>query len=217
MYQAHRWWFPDQDTHFAEMLTKNIAKGGAAVYQEPVRRASIRYCKDRDVALDIGANVGLWTRDLCQYFQRVIAVEPVADFRDCLVKNVPTSNLKIYDCALGAENSMIDMIITPKNTGHSHVDANSFGQGKIQMNTLDSMNLPPTNYIKLDCEGYEYNIILGGKNYINSCKPIIVIEQKFHKDTGIVDNGEAVELLKSWGAKLLQQKKHDLIMGWEHV
>ena len=56
--------------------------------------------------------------------------------------------------------------------------------------------------------------ILGGENYLKSCKPVIVVEQKFHKDTGITDNGEAVELLKSWGAKLLQQKKHDLIMGW---
>jgi hypothetical protein len=41
-----------------------------------------------------------------------------------------------------------------------------------------------------------------------------VVEQKFHKDTGIVDNGEAVDLLQSWGMKLLQKKNHDLIMGW---
>jgi hypothetical protein len=26
MYQSHRWWFPDQDTHFAKMLSKNIEK-----------------------------------------------------------------------------------------------------------------------------------------------------------------------------------------------
>jgi len=214
MYQSHRWWFPDQDTHFAKMLDRNIEKGGQAVYQEPVRRASIPYCKKHDVALDIGANIGLWARDLCQFFQRVHAIEPVADFRDCLIKNVPATNLKIYDCALGAENSMIDMIVVPENTGHSHVDTESFGQGKIQMRTLDSMDLPPADYIKLDCEGYEYNIILGGENYIKSCKPVIVVEQKFHKDTGTSDNGEAVELLISWGAKLLQQKKHDLIMGW---
>jgi FkbM family methyltransferase len=214
MYQSHRWWFPDQDTHFAEMLAKNIAKGGGPVYQEPVRRASITHCKKHDVAIDIGANVGLWTRDLCQHFQQVHAVEPVADFRACLAKNVPATNLKIHDCALGAENSLIDMIITADNTGHSHVDPASFGQGKIQMKTLDSMGLPPTDYIKIDCEGYEYNILVGGENYIKSCKPIVVVEQKFHKDTGITDNGEAVELLKSWGAKLLQQKKHDLIMGW---
>ena len=115
---------------------------------------------------------------------------------------------------MGVENSMIDMIITPGNTGHSHVDPASFGQGKIQMKTLDSMDLPVTDYIKIDCEGYEYNIIVGGENYIKTCRPVIVVEQKFHKDTGIVDNGEAVELLKSWGARLLRQVKHDLIMGW---
>lgn len=214
MYQAHGWWFPDQDTHFAEMLDKNIAKGGQAVYQEPVRRASVAHCKKHHVAIDIGANVGLWTRDLCQLFQQVHAIEPVADFRDCLRENVPATNLTIHDCALGAEASMINMIITPNNTGHSHVDPHSLGQGKTQMKTLDSMGLPATDYIKIDCEGYEYKIILGGKNYIKSCRPVIVVEQKFHKDTGIVDNGEAIDLLTSWGMRLLQKKNHDLIMGW---
>jgi FkbM family methyltransferase len=214
MYQAHRWWFPDQDTHFAEMLTKNIDKGGLAVYQEPVRRASIKYCRDRDVALDIGANVGLWTRDLCQYFQRVIAIEPVADFRECLVKNVPTTNLKIYDCALGAEASMIDMIITPENTGHSHVDPASFGQGKIKMQTLDDLNLSKFDYVKLDCEGYEFNIVRGGENCLKEYRPVIVVEQKFHKDTGITDNGETVALLQSWGARIVEQVRNDVIMGW---
>ena len=214
MYQSHGWWFPDQDKHFAKMLSRNIAKGGQAVYQEPVRRASIPYCTKHDVAIDIGANVGLWTRDLCQFFQQVHAIEPVADFRACLSKNVPATNLTMHDCALGAENSMIDMIITPENTGHSHVDPSSFGLGKIQMKTLDSMSLPTADYIKIDCEGYEHNIILGGQNYIKACKPVIVVEQKFHKDTGIVDNGEAVELLLSWGAQVLRQVKHDLIMGW---
>jgi FkbM family methyltransferase len=214
MYQAHRWWFPDQDTHFAEMLTKNITKGGSAVYQEPVRRASIKYCKNRDVAIDIGANVGLWTRDLCQYFQQVIAVEPVADFRNCLIKNVPASHLKIYECALGAETSMIDMVITPKNTGHSHVDPASFGQGKIKMQTLDSLNLPRFDYVKLDCEGYEFNIVRGGEHCLKEYHPVIVVEQKFHKDTGITDNGETVALLQSWGARIVEQVRNDVIMAW---
>ncbi len=122
--------------------------------------------------------------------------------------------MTLHDCALGKECTRVDMIITEGNTGHSHVDSSSFGQGQIEMRTLDTMNLPLANYIKLDCEGYEHNIVLGGEHYIKACRPIIVVEQKFHKDTGIVDNGETVELLKTWGAKLLQQVKHDLIMGW---
>ena len=217
MYQSHSWWFPDQDTHFAQMLNKNIAKGKQPVYQEPVRRSSIDYClrnKKTQVAIDIGANVGLWTRDLCRYFDQVHAVEPVEIFRDCLIKNVTAPNLKIYDCALGAENSSIDMIITSGNTGHTHVDRTSMGQGQIPMRTLDSMNFPPADYVKLDCEGYEYQIVKGGENYIKQCHPIIVVEQKFHQDTGTVDHGETVDLLKLWGAKQLHKVNNDLIMGW---
>ena len=76
MYNAHGWWFPDQDTHFAGMLAKNIQKGGGPVYQQPVRQASIAHCATRKLALDIGANVGLWSRELCQHFEHVIAFEP---------------------------------------------------------------------------------------------------------------------------------------------
>ena len=54
MYQSHGWWFPDEDTHFAEMLDKNVAKGNRPVYQEPVRRRSLQHCGQRGLALDIG-------------------------------------------------------------------------------------------------------------------------------------------------------------------
>jgi hypothetical protein len=76
------------------------------------------------------------------------------------------------------------------------------------------MGLPAADYIKLDCEGYEYKIIVGAELYIKSCRPVIVVEQKFHKDTGIVDNGEAVDLLQSWGARELDRVRNDIILGW---
>lgn len=214
MYRSHGWWFPDQDTHFAAMLAKNIAKGGGAVYQEPVRRASIAACKNKSVALDIGANVGLWTRDLCEKFNQVIAFEPVEDFRACLKNNVTANNLFVETCAVGAQDTWIDMIITLENTGHSHVNPHSIGQGKIRMNKLDSMNLPKFDYVKIDCEGYEFNILMGGENYIKEYKPIIVVEQKFHNDTGIIDNGESIDLLKQWGARVINKIRNDIIIGW---
>ena len=46
MYQAHGWWFADQDTHFAHMIDKNIKKGGPPTYQEPVRHKSLGFVKD---------------------------------------------------------------------------------------------------------------------------------------------------------------------------
>jgi len=86
MYESHGWWFPDTETHFPQMLNKSISKGGPAEYQQPVRLKSLQYLKQCRTALDIGANVGLWSRDLVQHFNKVIAFEPVAMFRECLKK-----------------------------------------------------------------------------------------------------------------------------------
>jgi FkbM family methyltransferase len=214
MYQKHGFWFPDYDTHFAEMLDKNIAKGKEPVYQEPVRKKSFEFVANKGVALDIGANVGLWTSDISKEFRKVIAYEPVADFRKCLQRNVSLENVNIEACALGNENTFIDMIITEENTGHSHVNPESKGSGKIPMYRLDDLELREVDYIKIDCEGYEYNILLGAEQTIKKFKPVIVIEQKFHKDVGIKDEGQAYDLLIGWGMRELARVRNDVILGF---
>ena len=214
MYQSHNWWFPNQDTHFAGMLNKNIKKGGGPVYQEPVRKVSIDLCTRKGLALDIGANVGLWSRDLCENFDQVIAFEPVADFRDCLLKNVTAANFEVRACALGESDTQINMIITAENTGHSHVDTASIGTGSIPMYRLDSLNLPQIDYIKIDCEGYENTILRGAKETILKYKPIMVVEHKKHKDVGHTDTAQALDTLVSWGAQILTSVKNDYVLGW---
>lgn len=216
MYQRHGWWFPDEDTHFSEMLDKNIAKGNLPVYQQPVRDRSLKFVENFGVALDIGANVGLWSRDLCSRFSRVIAFEPVPQFRECLIKNVPTENLDVRACALGEQDTTIDMIVTEGNTGHSHVDADSTGTGSIPMYRLDSLGFDRIDYCKIDCEGYELIILRGGEQTFRKHKPIMVVEQKLHKDTGITEATQfgAVDLLKTWGARELARVNHDVILGW---
>jgi len=214
MYQKHGWYFPDQDQHFVEMLDKNITKGRQPVYQEPIRQASIRLTDQRRVALDIGANIGLWSRDLTQSFEHVIAFEPVAAFVECLRLNAPAENLEIKTCALGAENNNIDMIITEYNTGHSHVNVDTIGQGSIPMITLDSLELEIVDYVKIDCEGYENQILLGAQQTLQRCRPRIVIEDKKHADVGHTDTMSAFDTLQSWGARVLHTVRNDHVMGW---
>ncbi len=216
MYQAHGWWFPDQDTHFAEMLAKNVAKGRPPVYQEPVRRTSINLCKRKNLALDIGANVGLWSRDLCQNFSHVIAFEPIEQFRQCLLKNVTSSNLEIKSMALGDVDTTVNMIITPHNTGHTHVDTASMGQGTVPMFQLDSLSITDVDYIKIDCEGFENKILQGAKQTICRYRPIMVIEDKKHQDVGHNDTSSALVTLLSWGARVLKQVNNDIVLGWHN-
>ena len=214
MYQAHGWWFPDQDTHFAGMLKKSIQKGGGPVYQQSVRQQSIDLTPSRTLALDIGANVGLWSRDLTKAFAHVISFEPVSDFRDCLVKNVPASNLEVRGCALGEEDTFINMIITVENTGHSHVDTSTMGHGTTPMYRLDSLELPKIDYIKIDCEGYENTILRGARQTIMRDRPVMVVEHKRHKDVGHDDVDQALNTLIGWGAHIITNVRNDYILGW---
>lgn len=216
MYQAHGWFFADQDTHFAHMIDKNIKKGGPPAYQEPVRQKSLQFVNDFGVAVDIGANVGLWSRDLVTKFARVIAVEPVSEFQECLKRNVPMENLEVWPLALGTEDTTIDMIITEGNTGHSHINKDTIGNGKVEMKRLDSLWFDRIDYMKIDCEGYEMQILQGGANTIQTHQPVIVVEQKLHTDTGITKETQysCVDLLKSWGAKELGRVRNDCILGW---
>ena len=216
MYQAHGWFFADQDTHFSHMIEKNIKKGGPAAYQEPVRKKSLEFVSDYGVAVDIGANVGLWSRDLAIKFARVIAIEPVVEFQECLRRNVPMENIEIWPFALGTEDTTIDMIITEGNTGHSHINKDSVGSGKVEMKRLDSLDFDRIDYMKIDCEGYEMQILKGGENTLRTHQPIIVVEQKLHTDTGITKETQygCVDLLKSWGARELGRVRNDCILGW---
>ena len=215
MYESHGWWFPDTEDHFPKMLNKSISKGGPAEYQRQVRNRSLTYIKQHRVALDIGANVGLWSRDLVNRFDTVVAFEPVDIFRDCLVKNVTKSNLQIETCALGNENTTATMTITEGNTGHTHVNPSSIGNGNIQVRRLDDLAMINVDYIKMDCEGFEYRVLQGAEQTIKQWRPIVVVEQKPH-DMYSQDYGQfaAIELLESFGMKKLDQVKDDWIMGW---
>ena len=216
MKQHLGWYFPDAETHFIKMLDKSVAKGGPARYQYQVRDRSLKFCKNFRTAIDIGANVGLWSRDLVQHFGNVIAFEPVEIFRECLIANISSWNLQIQDVALGDVASTVNMIITEDNMGHTHVDPTSYGTGDTQICKLDQFNYQEVDYIKLDCEGFEYRVLLGGEQTIKSNRPIVVVEQKPH-DAYSTEYGQhaAIALLESWGMVRLDQVKDDWIMGWQ--
>ena len=44
--------------------------------------------------------------------------------------------------------------------------------------TLDSFNFKQIDYIKVDAEGYEYNIVQGARDTIERCKPFLHLEMK---------------------------------------
>jgi hypothetical protein len=74
------WYLPDEDVAFEKFLDQNQN------YQFIHRLKSLQFVDSFSVAIDIGACVGFWTKDLCKIFKEVICFEPYNFSADCLEK-----------------------------------------------------------------------------------------------------------------------------------
>lgn len=213
MKQELDWWFPDDETHLPDVMRRQARVCGIPGYQVRSRNRSLwNMPPDRlRHAIDVGANVGLWARDLCDRFGMVTAFEPMAEFRECLTLNVRRDNLRIESVALGPRNGTCDMVRVAGNAGHTHVDPDT-ATGAWPMRTLDSYEYQQVDFIKIDCEGYEYDVILGGEQTIRRCRPRICVEQKPHLIHGA--QYRARDLLVSWGMTALPHHGDDWVFQW---
>jgi FkbM family methyltransferase len=196
------------------MLDKSLKNDGVVRYQWRARELAIAESTSRRICIDIGANVGLWSCELVEHFDQVIAFEPVEEFRKCFERNVKKSNYIMHPCALGREESFINMNIVEGNTGHSHIDTNSIGQGTIPLKTLDSFNFDNIDMIKIDVEGFEEEILAGAEQTILQNKPILAIEQQKHEYKDAMIELPSVRMLEAWGYKVVGQVKKDWVMKW---
>jgi FkbM family methyltransferase len=212
MKQTHGFWFPDYDTHFPRLLAKSLKNDGVARYQWRARDAAVAACEQKRICIDIGANVGLWSCDLVKHFDQVIAFEPVQEFIDCFEKNVVATNYTMHRMALGRTESFINMNIVQGNTGHSHINKESFGQGSIPLKTLDSFNFTNVDMIKIDVEGFEEEILAGAMETIKLNKPILVIEQQKHEYQDDMIDTPAIKILQSWGYNVVTQINKDWVL-----
>lgn len=203
---VHNYWMPTSDDHFERLINKRIKKGGPPEYQDDVRDEAYKYVTDFNIAIDVGANVGLWAKPLSQKFNRVFAYEPLEQVYICLERNVNPSKVYINKFALGSTNNKVNMVYDHINTGGSYVS--EVGTGSIDIKRMDDLNLPKFGLLKIDCERHELEVLKGAMDTILKYKPIIICEQQ-------ADTDECAGLfLKSFGAKEITNVRKDYIFGW---
>jgi FkbM family methyltransferase len=211
-------WFPDHETHLPDWMAKaGEIIDGRGTYQIKKLRTAVGLCKQRRVAVDVGGHVGLWSMQLVKLFDRVHAFEPVAAHQECFVKNVVEHGVGdpiLHECALGEREGMISIFTEKGSSGNSHIDINAKGNYNIPMKTLDSLALEEVDFMKLDTEGYEENILRGAIETIKRCRPVIIVEQKrdmAEARFGLRPRG-AVTFLESLGYKMVKEMSGDYIM-----
>tara|TARA_Y100000593_G_scaffold57085_1_gene106327 strand:+ start:767 stop:1390 length:624 start_codon:yes stop_codon:yes gene_type:complete len=169
MKQVKGWWLPDTDTDFDRWILDGE-------YQKHQRDTILKFINRTGNAIDIGAHVGFWLKDMCNHFDYVYAFEPIEEVRHCLSRNVTAMNYKTYSFGLGAKNDVINVNYNPTETGNTH--ASKDGNQTITIRKLDDMNLPKIDYIKVDTEGFEIEVLKGGENMIKEYKPFVHVEVK---------------------------------------
>jgi|TARA_B110000902_G_scaffold193433_1_gene219193 FkbM family methyltransferase len=133
-----------------------------------------------NLCLDIGAHVGIWTKRLSRDFSQVICFEPLQKHIECHKKNCENlSNVTLYACALSDVETNSVMSTRDFNSGMSSLLNKKFKDKDeviVKTKTLDSFNLPKVDFMKIDVEGYEAQVLSGAKETITKWKPKIYIE-----------------------------------------
>lgn len=178
MTRHHGWAFPDADRLMAAELT------AAGTYQQAHLDAALRWVTQHGTAIDGGAHVGTWSRQLALVFSQVIAFEPAPDTFACLVENMAAHggrNVTCYEAALGAHPGRVRMALDAKNAARGNTGARHTVEGDdVVMLPLDSLDLNDVGFLKLDVEGSEPMALMGARDTLARCRPVVLVEDKGH-------------------------------------
>lgn len=141
---------------------------------------------EKDIVLEIGANIGVLTVPLARRVKRVIAFEPQPESHALLVKNLQINeidNVEVYKYAIGAADDVVSMPTLLELDEFDGVIGDyggpevGFGSLQVEQRKLDSFfDLPKISFIKMDCEGSELSVLIGGEKLINRDRPILYPE-----------------------------------------
>lgn len=183
-------------------------------YQGNRLMRALPFCRHRRVALDIGAHIGLWSVQLVEHFGTVVAFEPHPDSFAALAENVAGKGVALHNCALGEGPAGVAWMTSIGLGAHIAPAGADVPTIEVEVTSLDAIELPPIDFIKIDVEGFETYVLRGGERTIRRDRPVIVIEQKHEHRYGF-DDQAAVKLLKKWGAVVEWRIKNDFCLRWK--
>ena len=135
------------------------------------------------VVYDIGANVGyfsLLAAVLVGKNGQVVAFEPLPRNIDYLKKHVSLNkfeNVTIFEAAVSDHNGEAAFDLGP-STAMGHIAEK--GSIKVRLVALDSLlasgDLKPPDYMKIDVEGAEYEVLRGAARLIKEYQPILFLD-----------------------------------------
>jgi FkbM family methyltransferase len=151
----------------------------------------IKELKQDMVCLDLGSNIGYYAvieSNIVGQSGKIFAIEPSPVNFPILkvnLENQKKNNFSTHNIAIGDKNEDMEFIISSKSNW-SKIRMNNEKINpedkiiKIPVKTLDSFvqenDIKKIDILRMDVEGFEYNIILGANKILEKFKPKIFVE-----------------------------------------
>ena len=160
--------------------------------------------KEKDVVLDIGAQVGIFSIYASKYAKKgkVYAFEPVKDNFTQLKENIALNknkNIIPLNLAVSSKNEKKTIFLSDDNTGGHSLYKELVNSSKkiiveaISLNYFfNKYNLRKVDFLKLDCEGAEYDILFNVTKA--NLRKVRQISLEYHN----IDKNKNVEKMKEF-------------------
>jgi FkbM family methyltransferase len=143
-----------------------------------------QYLTKEMVVVDVGANTGMYSYHWSNYCKQVHAFEAVLPVYFQLHRvSVARNNIETYNVALGKNvTSDTKFYIDGARLSNSGLSdglkgkVKSQGFVKVKQSTLDSYDLEKVDFIKIDTEGNELDVICGAESTIRKFRPLCMVE-----------------------------------------
>ncbi len=176
----------------------------------------LNYLGKSEAIFDIGANIGqtalnmLKTQKSKGLNATVYAFEPYPRTFHKLETNISlneNSNIKAYNLGLSTEKGMLHMMQhSPFNSGGFRMTDESTNAISVPVISLDEFisenHIPKVDFIKIDVEGFELQVLKGAEETIKHFKPILIFEY-------------SVENIQSQGGNIRDTLTHLLNLNYQ--
>jgi FkbM family methyltransferase len=149
-----------------------------------------RHARPGSTAIDVGANVGVYTVTLARAVGPaggVLAFEPFPETVRRLEENVRLNglaNVAVHSKAVAAEPGEVELRLGSDPGFHSTATvAERRGSGaslRVLATTLDeeweAAGRPPLSFVKIDTEGAEEAVVLGARDLLREQRPVVLAE-----------------------------------------
>jgi len=185
--------FPRAETRFGPMFTlqgDTVIGRSLRLYGEFAGDevdSILALTRPGDHVLDLGANIGFHTLALARTVGpggRVTAIEPQRYCFQLLCANVTLNQLPQVHCLRAAVGDEPGTCAVPlhdptsrHNAGATEVSHDAGPQtDSVPLITLDSLDLPRCDLIKVDTEGFEDRVMAGALATLARCRPVLYVE-----------------------------------------